>query len=271
MVIILGVSFMAPKISLRGADTLEITLVQTRSEKTPAHAQFLAQVNQDGGGDTHTRQTARSPLPALEMSEKSAFLPIAQPAPQVQIQSLKQLVALLADEEARRRKIQTSPPTPQQRDALTEPETQGLVEQAQQQERARLTAEIDRNWQELQNAPRTKYLTARTQEYKYAAYMDAWRTKVERVGNLNYPEQAKRQNIGGSLVLDVALKPDGSIENISVIRPSQHKILDEAAIRIVRLAAPYAPFPSDLRADYDLVHITRTWKFHDATVSSDLP
>lgn len=271
MVIILGVSFMAPKISLRGVDTLEITLVQTRSEKAPAHAQFLAQVNQDGGGDTQTRQTARSPLPALEMSEKSTYLPIAQPAPQMQIQSIKQLLAVLADEEARRRKIQANPPTPQQREQQTEPETQGLAEKAQQQERARLTAEIDRNWQELQNAPRTKYLTARTQEYKYAVYMDAWRTKVERVGNLNYPEQAKRQNIGGSLVLDVALKPDGSIENISVIRPSPHKILDEAAIRIVRLAAPYAPFPPDLRADYDLVHITRTWKFHDARVSSHLP
>ncbi len=270
MVIILGVSFMAPKISLRGVDTLEITLVQTRSEKAPAHAQFLAQVNQDGGGDTQTRQTARSPLPAMEMSEKSTYLPIAQPAPQMQVQSIKQLLALLTDEEARRRKIQANPPTPQQRDQQTEPETQGLAEKAQQQERARLTAEIDRNWQELQNAPRTKYLTARTQEYKYAVYMDAWRTKVERVGNLNYPEQAKRQNIGGSLVLDVALKPDGSIENISVIRPSPHKILDEAAIRIVRLAAPYAPFPPDLRADYDLVHITRTWKFHDARVSSHL-
>lgn len=268
MVIILGVSFMAPKISLRGVDTLEITLVQTRSEKAPAHAQFLAQVNQDGGGDTQTRQTARSPLPALEMSEKSTYLPIAQPAPQMQVQGIKQLLALLADEEERRRKIQADPPTPQQRNQQTEPETQGLAEKAQQQERARLTAEIDRNWQELQNAPRTKYLTARTQEYKYAVYMDAWRTKVERVGNLNYPEQAKRQNIGGSLVLDVALKPDGSIENISVIRPSQHKILDEAAIRIVRLAAPYAPFPPDLRADYDLVHITRTWKFQDAQVSS---
>ena len=100
MVIILGVSFMAPKISLRGVDTLEITLVQTRSEKAPAHAQFLAQVNQDGGGDTQTRQTARSPLPALEMSEKSTYLPIAQPAPQMQIQSIKQLLAVLADEEA---------------------------------------------------------------------------------------------------------------------------------------------------------------------------
>lgn len=271
MVIILGISFMAPKISLRGVDTLEITLVQTRSETPPAHAQFLAQVNQDGGGDTLTRETARSPLPALEMSEKNAFLPIAQPAPQVQIQSVKQMIALLAAEEERRRKVKTNTPTPQEREALSEPETQGLAEKQRQQERARLTAEIDRNWQELQNAPRTKYLTARTQEYKYAVYMDAWRTKVERVGNLNYPEQAKRQNIGGSLVLDVALKPDGNIENISVIRPSPHKILDEAAIRIVRLAAPYAPFPPDLRADYDLVHITRTWKFQDAKVSSDLP
>ena len=270
LIIVLGVTFSAPKVSLPGVDTLEITLVQTRSEKTPEHAQFLAQASQDGGGDAATMMIARSPLPALEMSEKSSFLPFAQPAPQERVQSLRELVALLTEEDAERRKIHVPLPAPQRKEQQTEPEIEGLAEKNRQQERARLTAEIDRNWQEFQKQPRTKYLTARAQEYKYAVYMDAWRTKVERVGNLNYPEQAKRQNLSGSLVLDVALKPDGGIESINVIRPSAHKILDEAAIRIVRLAAPYAPFPPELRADYDLVHITRTWKFHDATLSSEL-
>ena len=271
MVILLGVSFQAPKICMPGADTLEIILVQTRSDKTPDSPQFLAQASQDGGGNTKDFQLARSPLPALEMSDKTSYLPIAQPAPQLHLPSLRELISLLAAEEERLKKIRAQTPTPRNREQQDEPETQGLAERNRsREERARLTAEIDRDWQELQKQPRTKYLTARTQEYKYAVYMDAWRSKVERVGNLNYPEQAKRANIAGSLVLDVALNPDGSIQGISVVRPSDHKMLDEAAIRIVRLAAPFAPFPPDLRADYDRIHITRTWKFRDATVSSSL-
>jgi protein TonB len=272
MVLLLGVSFQAPKIRMPGADALEITLVQTHTNKAPDNPQFLAQASQAGGGNTADFQLARSPLPALEMSEKTDYLPFALPAPQLRVPSLRELVSLLATEEERQKRIRAQKPKPQDREQQTEPETPGVTESIRrQQERARLTAEIDRDWQELQKQPRAKYLTANTQEYKYAVYMDAWRAKVERVGNLNYPEQAKRMNIAGSLVLDVALNPDGSIQGISVVRPSNHKILDESAIRIVRLAAPFAPFPPDLRADYDLIHITRTWKFRDATVSSSLP
>lgn len=91
--------------------------------------------------------------------------------------------------------------------------------------------------------------------------MDAWRAKVERIGNLNYPEEAKRRNLTGSLVLDVAILPDGKLDNINVIRSSHHKALDDAAIRIVRLASPYAPFPKNFRDEVDIIHITRTWKF----------
>jgi protein TonB len=271
MVVILGVSFIAPKVRMPGVDTLEITLVQSHSDKAPEHPQFLAQASQAGGGNSPAPKVAHNPLPALEMSEKNAYLPNAQAAPQQAVPTLRELVALLAAEEERRRKVRPENPTPQRREAHVEPQVQGLAEKIRQQERVHLMATIDRQWEELQKQPRTKFLTARTQEYKYAAYMDAWRTKVERVGNLNYPEQAKRDNIAGSLVLDVALKPDGSIESIAVLRPSNHKILDEAAIRIVRLAAPYAPFPPELHADYDLVHITRTWKFRDASLTSEMP
>jgi len=103
----------------------------------------------------------------------------------------------------------------------------------------------------------------------YSSYMDAWRAKVERVGNLNYPEMAKRQNIAGSLVLDVAINPDGTVNAIQVLRTSGHKILDDAAVRIVELAAPYAPLPPDMRADTDILHITRTWKFRETGITNE--
>jgi protein TonB len=268
MVVILGVTFSAPRIRLPGAESLEITLVQTRSDKTPAHAQFLAQANQDGGGSSETRDIARSPLPVQEMSDQNSRMPLAQPEPQQRVNSLSDLIALLTGEQARRA-VAAREPRPEKKVERVTPERMGLPEQrVRDTERARLNAEINRSFQEYQKMPRHKYLNARTQEYKYAAYMDAWRAKVERIGNLNYPEQAKRQGIAGSLVLDVAINPDGSLHGVQVLRPSGQKVLDDAAVRIVELAAPYAPLPPDMRADIDILHITRTWKFQETGVSS---
>lgn len=268
MVVILGVSFSAPRIRLPGAESLEITLVQTRSEVTPHNPQFLAQANQDGGGNAETRDIARSPLPVLEMSDQNSRMPVAQPEPQRRVNSLSDLIAMLTGDDARRN-VRTQQPRPEKKEERTTPERMGLPERRlRETERARLNAEINRSYQEYQQMPRQKYLNARTQEYKYAAYMDAWRAKVERVGNLNYPEQAKRLNIAGSLVLDVAINSDGTLQGIQVLRPSGHKVLDDAAMRIVELAAPYPPLPADMRADVDILHITRTWKFHESGVSS---
>jgi protein TonB len=268
MVAILGVTFSAPRIRLPGSESLEITLVQTHSDKAPANPQFLAQSNQDGGGTSESRDIARSPLPVQEMSDQNSRMPLAQPEPQRRVKSLNDLIALITGDDARRT-VTTREPHREKKEERITPERMGLLERnARAAERARLNAEINRNFQEFQAMPRHKYLNARTQEYKYAAYMDAWRAKVERVGNLNYPEQAKRQGIAGSLVLDVAIKPDGSLLGVQVLRPSGQKVLDDAAVRIVELAAPFAPLPPDMRADVDILHITRTWKFQETGVTS---
>jgi protein TonB len=148
------------------------------------------------------------------------------------------------------------------------PENLGLVQRPSvEQERTRLVAEIDRGWHEYQSRPKHKYLNARTREYKYAAYMKAWEAKVERIGNLNYPEEAKRRGLSGQLRLDVALNSDGSINTIVVRRSSSHTVLDDAARRIVQLAAPFAPFPDNIREEIDVLHITRTWRFNEGAVT----
>jgi len=126
---------------------------------------------------------------------------------------------------------------------------------------ASLSAEIRRKMVAKAKRPRRKFISASTKEYKYAAYMESWRSKVERVGNLNYPDQARKQKLSGSLVLDVALNQDGSINEITIRRSSGEKILDDAAIRIVELAAPYAPFPQQIKNETDILHIMRTWQF----------
>ena len=124
-----------------------------------------------------------------------------------------------------------------------------------------MEAEIDRELQAYAKRPRRKFVSANTREYLYASYMANWVAKVERIGNLNYPSQARRSNIHGQLVLTVAIKRDGSLDRIEIVEPSGHKILDEAARRVVELGAPYAALPENPDERVDILHITRTWQF----------
>ncbi|MGH8596348.1 MAG: energy transducer TonB, partial [Gammaproteobacteria bacterium] len=126
---------------------------------------------------------------------------------------------------------------------------------------ASLHAEVQQKLEVKATRPRMKFVSASTQEYAYAAYMEAWRVKVERIGNLNYPDEARKRKLSGSLLLDVALMPDGSVLEIIVRRSSGHRVLDDAAVRIVELAGPYAQFPPEILRQVDILHITRTWKF----------
>ena len=134
-----------------------------------------------------------------------------------------------------------------------------LIQRSRQM--ASLAAEISDNFRIQAERPRKKVVTARTQEYVFAAYMDAWQRKVERIGNLNYPDEAKRQRLAGSLILQVDLNPDGTVRDVQLLRSSGEKVLDDAAIRIVRLASPYAPFTSAMREETDILQIIRTWQF----------
>jgi periplasmic protein TonB len=126
---------------------------------------------------------------------------------------------------------------------------------------ARLTARINAKTQAYQSRARRKAISTSTREYRYASYMEAWRRKVERIGNLNYPEEARRKGLYGNLILHVSVRADGSLEGVRVVRSSGQDVLDQAAVRIVELAAPFAPFPPDIAAETDLLDITRTWQF----------
>jgi len=124
-----------------------------------------------------------------------------------------------------------------------------------------LNAQINRNLQVYSKSPNSKCISARTKEFKYASYMRDWVTKVERVGELNYPDEARRRRMSGKLIVQVALYPDGSVRDITIRKPSGHKILDDAAVRIVKLATPFAPFPDSIKKETDVLYITRTWVF----------
>jgi protein TonB len=128
-------------------------------------------------------------------------------------------------------------------------------------EMVNLNEQLNESMQAYAQRPRQVFVSARTQEYIYANYMSEWVKKVERVGNLNYPDQARREGLSGKLMMDVTLNADGTVRNISILRPSGQPVIDEAAIRIVNLAAPFPPFPPEVRKEADILHITRTWEF----------
>jgi TonB family protein len=126
---------------------------------------------------------------------------------------------------------------------------------------ASATSEIQSELQSNEPKIRHKYISVNTKDYKYAAYMEAWRAKVERIGNINYPNKAREKELSGNLSLDVSLRQDGTVKEINIRRSSGHDVLDEAAIEIVKLAAPFAPFPTAIKKEVDILHVTRTWKF----------
>jgi protein TonB len=128
-------------------------------------------------------------------------------------------------------------------------------------EAMRLEAQIAKEMDAYQKRPKRKFVGARAEEYRFARYVEDWRLKVERVGNLNYPEAARQLHLYGNLLLSVSIRADGSIETVRVARSSGQKILDAAAVKIVEMAAPYAPLPPDIRRDTDILEITRTWTF----------
>ena len=126
---------------------------------------------------------------------------------------------------------------------------------------AKLQPGIQRDRESQSKLPRRKWISANTREYEFAAYMQAWVAKVERVGNLNYPEEIRRLKLTGDLVMTVGINVDGSVESIDITRSSGMPQLDQAATRIVRLAGPYSPLPEHINATVDILHITRTWRF----------
>ncbi len=256
--LILGVTF--DVIPLKKSDpppiSLEITLVHSESEKPPEKADYLAQVDQQGGGTVQEKVRPSSPFPnqrPVENEKGNARTTQAPSSPAPRPEITAQMTVERSPSRIEAAPEQPTEPVPDL------PRAADLV--AQSREIARLSAEIQQRQQSYAQKPRQKYISANTAKYEYAAYEDAWRLKVERIGNLNYPEEAKRKTLTGSLMLDVAIKPDGTLHGVEVVRSSGQKVLDDAAVRIVELAAPYAPFSSEMRAELDVLHIVRTWQF----------
>jgi protein TonB len=231
---------------------LQVVLVNSKSKSKPSKADALAQHNLDGGGNTAEARRAKSPLPSIRDDLKFTPEQRSKRVAALEEETKRMLTRLKSDYTA----VQ---PEPKRQKDSADSNGNDLVQRSL--EIARLEAQINKNWDAYQELPRRKFIGASTQEYRFAQYIEDWRVKVERIGNLNYPEQARRQKIFGKLQLSVSIRADGSVESIDVSKSSGHPILDAAAMRIVRLAAPYAPLPPNITRDTDILTITRTWSF----------
>jgi protein TonB len=253
VIIGLGMRLMIPRFDAPH-NVLEVVLVNSKTSSKPDKADVLAQANLAGGGNTDQKLRASSPLPNLEQKRQQQELSESQArVRQLEAEARELMTQMKA-------KAQVVPvESPAQAAAKSDMEAKDLVDKSL--EIARLEAQIRRDFQAYQERPKRKFIGARAEEYRFAVYVDKWRQRVERVGNINYPAEARARKIYGSLLLTVAIKADGEVEKVEVERSSGHKVLDQAAIRIVRLAAPFERFPDNVRRDTDIIHITRTWTF----------
>ena len=282
---VLAIKFTPPLSTIKdNLSMLDVVLVNAKTLSKPSKADALAQANLDRGGNTDEKLQAKSALPppkdeelettiepvtgskkSDEMSE-SEDLAARQ---QEKVAELEQETQVMLASINSSHKIEMKPA----KKATDEESETGTQIKSSNSEKAddelhelnlkiaKLEAQIAKEHSEYQRRPKRKFLGARTQEYRFARYVEAWRQKIERIGNINYPEAAKAQKLYGSLQMTVDIKADGTIDKIEMTRSSGYKVLDNAAKRIVRLSAPYPAFPADIRKDTDILSITRTWTF----------
>jgi protein TonB len=254
--VLLGVGFVLDfKPLTHPLETLDVVLVNWRSESNPDEADFLAQASQQGGGES------------TETSRPSQENTGASPGPADGVDALDQLEQASSVADAAREQIlieEDNTEFAQQITSIEQPEPplpSAAILMQESMTMAKLQPGIQRDRESQSKLPRRKWISANTREYEFAAYMQAWVAKVERVGNLNYPEEVRRLKLVGDLVMTVGINIDGSVESIDIRRSSGLPQLDQAATRIVRLAGPYSPLPEHINASVDVLHITRTWRF----------
>jgi periplasmic protein TonB len=241
-----------PRSMANDMQTLQVVLVNSKSKTKPTKADALAQHNLDGGGNTEDDRVAKTSFPTLKDSQKFTPEQLAKHVAKLEEETKRVMTQLKSDHTIKQLDQKKF-------DGTATTNGEDLIQRSL--EIARLEAQISKNNDNYQKLPRRKFIGARTQEFRFAQYIEDWRVKVERIGNLNYPAQARLQKAFGSLQLSVSIRADGSIEKVEVNHSSGQRILDAAALRIVKLAAPYSPLPPDITKDTDILTITRTWTF----------
>jgi protein TonB len=243
--------------------TMEVILIQKRTEDSAEKADYLAQVSHKGGGDQFEELRPVTPTIA-PFPANSAAIVYTSPSPQLAQTKKSQITTLTTTKVSTHKIIQNNDSS----ENLLNTKNNLSFLNASAVNLASIQAELNNKFEQYSKRPFHKFISSSTQIYKYAKYMDTWRRKVEEIGNLNYPDKARSQKLSGHLILDVALNSNGTIYKVEIKQASPYKILDEAALRIVHLAAPFEAFPENIQKETDILHITRTWEFRYNNLTS---
>jgi protein TonB len=256
--VLLTIHFRFPEALRWKADSqaLEVVLVNAKTRDRPERARALAQANLDGGGNSDARQRATSPMPTTNPKDPGRDLAESRRR-QRELEAEQQRLLTQARDSRSAVSKESQGQTPSEEPT---PQVSGRDLADRSLAMLNLQAQIARQTQAYQERPRKRFIGANAREYRFAQYEEEWRAKIERVGTLNYPAEA-RGKLYGKLRLSVTIRPDGSVESIDLDYSSGLKILDQAAFRIVQMAGPFAAFPASIRKDTDLLVITRTWFF----------
>ena len=254
----IGIGYVATRPAL---PTLDVTLVNVANSEAPDKADFLAQANNRGGGESDKSQRPSQPYSGLlpMPSQGTAPQPVQAATPSPQQATDQRMLTTTG-------RGSFSVNSDNAKVARDTPDTATADEARLEQQAAQLAAEVRKESQAYAKRPHKKYISASTKEAAYAAYMRGWVDRVERVGNLNYPQQAREQGVHGDVMLTVGLNRDGSIYSIDVVQSSGYSVIDKAAIAIVKLCAPFPPVPADSKEKVDILYITRTWEFQPGDV-----
>jgi protein TonB len=260
--VLLTIRFVAPQVfDVKAQDPgIEVVLVNTRSERRPSKAELLAQANLEGGGDKD-RGRATTPLPNVGVERAGDALEEARRRlEQLDAEQRKLLSSLM-------RNVNTTAPDPRKSPTLKPNDTPSMQTDETTLALARQAAIVEARIQAEYKRPKTHILGASARDFVAAMYYDSFRQRVERWGNMNYPEAA-RGKIYGAVQLTVVVDRDGQIVELKIDKSSGSKVLDEAAINIVRRAQPFGRFSDRMRAEMDLLSITRTMVFTNDTLEA---
>ncbi len=255
-VIILGVNFTAPK-PAKVNKSISVTIANMPAKQAPKKAEFLAQDNQQAAGSKSTERI-RPPAQKIPSAGHTGEQMRKKSEPPSKTKKVEPVPRVITQQKAKE-KINNAEKSP----APVEEKRPRLSAEMLSRQIAQLGAEIRYKPQSSEQS-RIKFINSvSTHKYLAAQYMEDWRRKVEKTGNMNYPEVARKKHLTGKLTMDVGIRHDGSIYNIRISRSSGYKLLDDAAKRIVRISAPFAPLPKALREELDVLIITRVWEFTD--------
>lgn len=252
--LVLGVGF-AVEGAAPLAPTLDVIITEATSPLTRAQADFLAQASNQGGGEHERSNRPRDDQAGRSLQAEPGVAPI-----EVRAQSPAEQSPPQARVVASHRGAEALPLPDERPESEPSPLPRGEYKVERDLAMARLAAEIHLRSERYAKRPKRKFVSASTQEWAYAAYLRNWVDRVQRVGNLNYPDEARRRRLAGELVISVAIRRDGSVERADIVRSSGIRLLDDAALRIAKLAEPYPPLPRT-EEEIDILHVTRTWQF----------